>query len=1512
MAEGVTGASPVGHRRGKLAEHWDRAKQSAAGRGGASFLVASVGLSASNFVFNAVISRLIGPAGYGALGSLLNVVFVLSVPLAALAAAVTQVVVGAGGSSAVGGYRRMSVQAVVGGTLATGAWSVASPAIAGFLHLGSVAPVLVMGLWIVPASLAAVWQGALMGEGRFTVVAVAQFVGSGVVRLVLAIGLVMAGLGIIGAVLATVSSAVLLCALQAPAMRGRLGALSVGEIRPADAGRSIAGVGGATMLVSLDTWLARHFLDPHAAGYFAAASTAGRIALFMPGAVVLVAFPRFLVGSGRSREAHSALANTAFWVVSASMVVAEVLTAVPSLVTHLLFGAAFDASAPILGIVAVADAAVGLISVLVYYQLARRSRWAMAAWGGCLLMAALASALHGSMRQLAWVMLGANGATALGLVVVTIRGVVRDRRCPGMGNGAGPVVDATRVVPAATAPFVKATPAAVGVARRANPPALGWSRLQLSTVGTGALGTAGIAVLADGIRNRWVSGVSVLALVVAVVLGSLVVARTAVPDGLLKLRSNEGLAARSSRRTHHVGALVVAAVAVVACQSWFVWGKALAGGDIAPPSGVAWIGRLFAPWTWSGSNLGGPGAQQTQLPWAIVLGAVHAAGGPAWLAQRLWLTALFAGAGLTAYALLRVLGLRSAPAVAGALVYLFNPYVLSNVGINSVFLAGMVLLPAYPACILAVARRRISKRWGAGFMVLGAPLLGYAYSNPPLAAMVALTTVVGVAIAAWTGGRREGTRAAQMALIGGGAVALASAYWLVPSLLQISSNGTGQLGATSAWAWTEGRSNLANALWLNTTWGWSYPGYYAFAPGYARLPLSALKYLLPLLAFGVLPVRFALGLADEGRRLERVALAAAGGALFLIVLSTGTKAPGSALFDPLYHLPYGWLLREPGRFLMAAALGYAVLLGVGAQTAADAWAAHPLDVEALRGLRSDRTPLARFAAVGVLIAVLIPAYPLAFGQLAPDHRPGGLASSHSALPPYWTTMARYLNRRAPPGTVMMLPVDDFYQMPYTWGYYGNDGFITDMLSRHVLDPSGQGYAPASSQLLDTVDQVSAALVARQWSLAQRLLGALGVREILVRGDINSTFPGRNIVSPALLAARLRADGGVHLLYRSGPLELFSLKAAPPPTITTTIATVNSPTPDLRVLGLLPAGTSLVTSPLRTGVPGVEQVAGLGAWHLRGNVLSTQMPARRGWTYSPKSVLGAAGGPPSGAGGPITGRLITTGSGRREQLSLALPPSANEISNRTLASGPWQRTVGDCNNVGGAAAATHLHASVVAGIGPGRSRVLRLRASEDSACEVTPVAWGGGSIALSLWARSLTGAPPRICVYEQGPNHCAAIPAIAGGHGWFHVQDVVTPHPGTMALSLFVYADSLVAGHRTITEYADVQAHAVPLITPVVLARPAYPGRPAYLRQSASAYSNRWSGPAGATHVEVDGLRNGWLGSPDALAGDVYYRNAGVVLAAGAVSLATVLGLAALLASWAWRSRRRLRSRADLS
>lgn len=221
-------------------------------------------------------------------------------------------------------------------------------------------------------------------------------------------------------------------------------------------------------------------------------------------------------------------------------------------------------------------------------------------------------------------------------------------------------------------------------------------------VALGGLLAIGVAEgLVPGPAQDALADVGVLALLVAAVL-VLLHRRPAVRgDGSVAATDSAGNHAEElSRRARRGWRWTLAGLAIGAAlvaQTWFRSGTAIAGGDIAPPIGTAWISRLFAAFGYSGTNLGGPVDAAGQLPWATLDWLVHVAGGSGALAQRIWLTALLAAVPVAAAALARALRLSPAAGVAAGLLYAFSPYVLSVSSVSDVDLIALALLAALPA-----------------------------------------------------------------------------------------------------------------------------------------------------------------------------------------------------------------------------------------------------------------------------------------------------------------------------------------------------------------------------------------------------------------------------------------------------------------------------------------------------------------------------------------------------------------------------------------------------------------------------------------------------------------------------------------------------------------------------------------------------------------------------------------------------------------------------------------------
>src|SRR6266542_2561207 len=156
-----------------------------------------------NYAFNLVMLRLLEPEAYGALGALLAVIPIGTVPGLALQAVVARhTALRAGDRRAVAELWSRTLVAVSWVSLGLGlAVAAAAPALAAFLHLGSIVPALWLAANILPLPLVSALQGMLQGVQRFGALAAALLLNAGA-RLAVGVGLVAAGHGVDGALAA--------------------------------------------------------------------------------------------------------------------------------------------------------------------------------------------------------------------------------------------------------------------------------------------------------------------------------------------------------------------------------------------------------------------------------------------------------------------------------------------------------------------------------------------------------------------------------------------------------------------------------------------------------------------------------------------------------------------------------------------------------------------------------------------------------------------------------------------------------------------------------------------------------------------------------------------------------------------------------------------------------------------------------------------------------------------------------------------------------------------------------------------------------------------------------------------------------------------------------------------------------------------------------------------------------------------------------------------------------------
>lgn len=379
--------------------------------------------NASNYVFHVSISRLLGPEDYGALGSVLGILTVLSIPLSAVQAAVAKGT--AQVRSPLAEERSYSWVGPFGAAFKAGLaiaviMALLSPVVTAYLHLGSWATALLMSAYVVPAVLLAVTRGALQGEIRFKELAMASLFPV-VIRLGAGLPIVALGGGVPGATLATVLGDVgglaLAMWLLARRQEIRLGLDAV--VRPflKEVAPVALGLLAMWVLIELDLIMARHYLPEDEAGNYAAAGLLARAVLFIPGAVSLIALPHFSVLGARGREAYRWLVVSSAAVVGLGVAAALVLSTMRGLAIGITFGSEFSPAAQFLPVLSLAMVGMGLANLMIFFHIAAESRVAHLLWFAVALEAAAMVLFHGSGQVLASiVVLGAWPVAALGFL----------------------------------------------------------------------------------------------------------------------------------------------------------------------------------------------------------------------------------------------------------------------------------------------------------------------------------------------------------------------------------------------------------------------------------------------------------------------------------------------------------------------------------------------------------------------------------------------------------------------------------------------------------------------------------------------------------------------------------------------------------------------------------------------------------------------------------------------------------------------------------------------------------------------------------------------------------------------------------------------------------------------------------------------------------------------------------------------------------------------------------------
>lgn len=394
-------------------------------RAGSIVFVGIAAANLGNYLFHFISARLLGPAPYGDLASLLALAGLIGLPLGGVQFALARWVAhfGARGEAdAIGALYRRSVFLGLGlGALLTLLLLALAVPLQHALGIKSLPAVLLTALVTAPAVLTPVVMGLAQGLQRFRLFSVALIAGAPV-RVLLALLLLTSGLGVAGAMSATLTATVVAVLIPVIALGGwhRRGRGLPSPVRAHEAASYVfpvtLGLLAITSLTTVDVIVAKAAFPEHAAGVYGGASLIGRVILYLPTAIVTVLLPKVSARSAENRETGDILEKSLLATGAFCALATLIYVLAPGLIVRIALGTKFEDASGLLWMFALAMTGYALLNVLLAYNIGRgRSSFSWLLVGGALTQLAGFEVFHGSPRQL----LAVSISVAFSLLLVT-------------------------------------------------------------------------------------------------------------------------------------------------------------------------------------------------------------------------------------------------------------------------------------------------------------------------------------------------------------------------------------------------------------------------------------------------------------------------------------------------------------------------------------------------------------------------------------------------------------------------------------------------------------------------------------------------------------------------------------------------------------------------------------------------------------------------------------------------------------------------------------------------------------------------------------------------------------------------------------------------------------------------------------------------------------------------------------------------------------------------------------
>jgi hypothetical protein len=558
--------------------------------------------------------------------------------------------------------------------------------------------------------------------------------------------------------------------------------------------------------------------------------------------------------------------------------------------------------------------------------------------------------------------------------------------------------------------------------------------------------------------------------------------------------------------------IIVSLLSLAATFSWLKVGYVIANGDSFPFTMInpdKWINQI--PFTWNNLFNGGgePNFQITYIVSVLFSYCLKSMSLPAYLIQFIIYSSLFICQGLSIVYFLKVLfpdHKRSSSIIVGSIFYNFNVFLLYWIPPQVMAMLSMILIPLLGGLLVKAYTTR-KNIYIILFSIISILLSGV-FVNPPMIVIILIFVLIIIGYLIIQLRRVEIKTLLKIA----GLTLLINLFWIIPVYMCLFTQGNTNVSADvslGGWDWSMVRNSFLNIFWLSTTFGWNELDYYPYS----------IKYNSIIMLFVFIPTIFVFCINLLKRKVQKIVIYFLTLLVLLFLISKGIHQPFGFIYNLFQKIPGFWLFREPAlKFFFIIITIYSILI-----------------VKAFETIKINRRDLKIFTSSALILIILAISFPIWNGEAIPDKKPN-YPPAHAKIPEYWED----LKCEKLTGKVIVLPNNDFYQMPYTWGMYSADFLSEEIINSEVIKVNNniEGYTYYSNNYFQATNIVLQVLQGNKLIDFKKAIDNLGVNYLIVRKDIDFDFTDRPIISPYKIEELLKTINGIDYYKSVGEIDIY--------------------------------------------------------------------------------------------------------------------------------------------------------------------------------------------------------------------------------------------------------------------------------------------------------------------------------------------------------------------------------------